>query len=133
MYSRLTRALTRVLTPGTMLEDHQLEARRPHYLLALASDRAGLHAAWLDLTTGDFQIASDTDASRLWPALHALDPREILIAESVLEKDAAPPDWAADWATLSADRAVSRLPDFQFERGPGARRYPLEQGSRQLP
>ena len=117
----VTRALTRVLTPGTILEDHQLEAGRPHYLLALASDRAGLHAAWLDLTTGDFQIATDADPSRLWPALYALDPREILLAESVTESVAAPAGWGEAWENLRANRPVSPLPDFQFERAPGAR------------
>ena len=111
------RALTRVLTPGTILEDHQLEAGRPHYLLALTSDRAGLHAAWLDLTTGDFQIASDKDPARLWPALHALDPREILVTESAVEENA----WGEAWVNLRANRPVSPLPEFQFERAPGAR------------
>ncbi|HTB63553.1 MAG TPA: DNA mismatch repair protein MutS, partial [Opitutales bacterium] len=115
------RALTRVLTPGTILEDHQLEAGRPHYLLALMGDRAGLHAAWLDLTTGDFQIASDVDPARLWPALHALDPREILVAESLSEKGAEAQNWGEAWANLRASRPVSRLPDFQFERASGAR------------
>jgi DNA mismatch repair protein MutS len=115
------RALTRVLTPGTILEDHQLEAGRPHYLLALAGDRAGLHASWLDLTTGDFQVASDADPARLWPALHALDPREILVAESLPEGGEATLAWGEAWEALRASRPVSRLPDFQFERAAGAR------------
>ena len=117
----VARALTRVLTPGTILEDHQLEAGRPHYLLALSGDRAGLHAAWLDLTTGDFQIATDNDPLRLWPALYALDAREILVAESAPELGAAQTNWGEGWDTLRANRPVSRLPDFQFERAPGAR------------
>jgi DNA mismatch repair protein MutS len=115
------RALTRVLTPGTILEDHQLEAGRPHYLLALAPERAGLRAAWLDLTTGDFQLAGDADPARLWPVLHALDPREILVAESLPENGPAPAGWGDAWASLRANRPVSRLPDFHFERAPGAR------------
>jgi len=113
----VTRALTRVLTPGTILEDHQLEAGRPHYLLALADDKMGLHAAWLDLTTGDFQLASDRDPARLWPALHALDPREILLPESLVENN----PWGEAWQNLRAQRPVSPLPNFQFERAPGAR------------
>jgi DNA mismatch repair protein MutS len=114
----VTRAVTRVLTPGTTLEDHQIEARRPHYLLALTTDKLGLHAAWLDLTTGDFQLASAADPSSLLPILHALDPREILVAESPA---AAPPGWAAAWESLRHHRPVSPLADFHFERAPGAR------------
>jgi len=117
----VNRALTRVLTPGTILEDHQLEAGRPHYLLALASDRAGLHAAWLDLTTGDFQIATEADSARLWPALYALDPREVLVPDSVPESGPSLPGWGEEWESLRRNRPVSRLPDFQFERAPGAR------------
>lgn len=110
----VSRAVTRVLTPGTILEDHQLDSSRPHYLLALNTDRAGLHAAWLDLTTGDFQVATDSEPTRLWPALYALDAREILVPESLkLDSD--------EWQSLSTNRPVSRVPDFQFERAAGAR------------
>jgi DNA mismatch repair protein MutS len=116
----VARALTRVLTPGTILEDHQLEARRPHYLLALAAESGSLHAAWMDLSTGEFQIATETEPARLWPALHALDPREILVSESFSPENAVE-GARGDWANLSEGRPVSRLPDFQFERAPGAR------------
>ncbi len=114
----VTRAVTRVLTPGTILEDHQIEARRPHYLLALAADKHGLHAAWLDLTTGDFQLATQSDPSALLPMLHALDPREILVPET---SAAGPEGWSTAWEILRQGRPVSPLPDFQFERAPGAR------------
>jgi DNA mismatch repair protein MutS len=123
----VTRALTRVLTPGTILEDHQIEARRPHYLLALnwskgsASTPATLNAAWLDLTTGDFQLATDSDPAGLLPILHALDPREILVPESAAASNSTNADWPAAWEILRAGRPVSPLPDFQFERAPGAR------------
>ena len=53
--------------------------------------------------------------------LHALDPREILVAESLPENGPAPAGWGDAWASLRANRPVSRLPDFQFERAPGAR------------
>jgi DNA mismatch repair protein MutS len=115
----VTRAVTRVLTPGTILEDHQIEARRPHYLLALSPDRHGLHAAWLDLTTGDFQLASDPDPAALLPVLHALDAREILIPETI--SATALESWPAAWESLRHGRPVSLLPGFQFERAPGAR------------
>src|SRR5690606_1620463 len=69
------RALTRIITPGTTLEEHQVEAKSNHYLLALCSDKNGFHLASLDLTTGDFQIASDRDPQRLMPLVHAITPR----------------------------------------------------------
>ena len=42
------RGLTRILTPGTALEDSQLDSRRGNYLAALCWDKQGWHAAWLD-------------------------------------------------------------------------------------
>jgi DNA mismatch repair protein MutS len=46
------RQLTRILSPGTTLSASQLDAAKNHYLCALSLDKAGLHAAWLDLSTG---------------------------------------------------------------------------------
>src|SRR5581483_3041474 len=42
------RQLTRILSPGTTLAANQLDAVRNHYLAAIAVDKHGLHAAWLD-------------------------------------------------------------------------------------
>lgn len=85
------RALTRILSPGTTLDARQLDAARNHYLAALYTDRAGLHAAWLDLSTGDFRLASDAHPEDLLPVLTALDPRELLLPEGLLENGAPLP------------------------------------------
>ena len=53
------RQLTRILSPGTTLAANQLDAARNHYLAAVALDKSGLHAAWLDLSTGEFRVATD--------------------------------------------------------------------------
>jgi DNA mismatch repair protein MutS len=50
----------------------------------LALDKAGLHAAWLDLSTGEFRLASDTRVENLLPVLTALDPAELIVAEGAL-------------------------------------------------
>src|SRR5471032_475343 len=75
------RQLTRILSPGTTLAADQLDAARNHYLAALALDQHGLHAAWLDLSTGEFKVATDTHIENLLPVLTALDPAELLVAE----------------------------------------------------
>lgn len=109
------REITRILTPGTALEDSQLDARRNSYLLALGKTRSGFHAAWLELSTAEFRVASAPDAAALAPVLHALDPREILIAD---EPDAA---WAKlpHFAALLEAHPVTRLPAWQFEPAQG--------------
>ena len=77
------RALTRILSPGTTLNAAQLDAARNHYLCALAFDAAGLHAAWLDLSTGEFRVATDPAIANLLPVLTALDPAELLVIDGV--------------------------------------------------
>ena len=72
------RALTRILSPGTTLEANQLEANRNHFLAAIDLTKEGLHAAWLDLPTGTFQVAFDPDPANLLPVLNSVDPAEII-------------------------------------------------------
>lgn len=118
------RALTRILSPGTTLDAKQLDASRNHYLAALHADRAGLHAAWLDLSTGDFRLASDPRPEDLLPVLTALDPRELVLPEGLLEKwRSAPHDQTAlhALAAFASGRTLTELPTFQFEPATGLR------------
>ncbi len=118
------RALTRILSPGTTLAPNQLDAARNHYLAALAYDKHGLHAAWLDLSTGEFKVASDASIPNLLPVLTALDPAELLVIEGERERwAAAPHDQAAVHALYNfcRDRLVSELPGYHFDVTTGAK------------
>jgi DNA mismatch repair protein MutS len=111
------RGLTRILTPGTALEDSQLDSRRGNYLAALCWDKQGWHAAWLDVSTADFRLASDSSPSRLLPLLHSVSPREIILPEG-LEPSA---DDREALEVFLQGRAVSRLPGWNFDGAAGAR------------
>jgi DNA mismatch repair protein MutS len=118
------RALTRILSPGTTLEPAQLEAKHNRFLCALHRDSRGLHASWLDLTSGEFRLATDTGAENLLPVLHAIAPSEVIVAEGAVAKWKLAPH--ADTAThaLAAfceARLVNELPAFHFEAAEGAR------------
>ena len=118
------RQLTRILSPGTTLADDQLDAARNRYLAAIASDPRGLHAAWLDLSTGEFKIASDPRVTDLLPVLTALDPAELLVPEGERERWASAPHERADLHALHAfagTRLVSELPGYHFDPDSGAR------------
>jgi DNA mismatch repair protein MutS len=59
--SVVRRAVTRLVTPGTITEERLLEPGRNNYLAALVkiagSDGAARHAAaWIDISTGEFRI-----------------------------------------------------------------------------
>ncbi|MDO8544601.1 MAG: DNA mismatch repair protein MutS [Opitutaceae bacterium] len=118
------RQLTRILSPGTTLAPNQLEAARNHYLAAIALDKAGLHAAWLDLSTGEFKVASDAHVANLLPVLTALAPAELLVIEGERERWASAPHEQTDVHALHAfcaDRLVSELPGYHFDTATGAK------------
>ncbi|KXU34039.1 DNA mismatch repair protein MutS [Cephaloticoccus capnophilus] len=123
------RALTRILTPGTTLAASQLDANRNHYLCALSHDKRGLHAAWLDLSTGEFRIASDTQIESLLPVLTALSPAELVLAEGIFSKWEAESQahhdaGHADLRSLyhfCADHTRSEIPNYHFEPRAGAK------------
>ncbi|AOS45819.1 DNA mismatch repair protein MutS [Lacunisphaera limnophila] len=118
------RQVTRILSPGTTLAASQLDAAKNHYLCALTLDAAGLHAAWLDLSTGEFRLATDPRPENLLPVLTALDPAELVLIEGQLEKwQAAPHEQHAVHALhhFCEGRLCSVLPGYHFEVADGAR------------
>jgi len=118
------RQLTRILSPGTTLAANQLDAARNHYLCALDLNKAGLHAAWLDLSTGEFKVATDTRPANLLPVLTALDPAELIVIEGERERWQAAPHEQTDVHALHgfcSTRLVTELPGYHFEIADGAR------------
>ena len=107
------RAITRVLTPGTVAEAALLPATENRYLAALASlpDRTGL--AWVDVSTGEFAVLELTGPDReatLAEELARLAPAECLLPEG----QADPPVGAGRITRLEPwhfdpDRAAHRL------------------------
>lgn len=118
------RSLSRILTPGTTLEDQHLDAGRNQFLLACDWSADGLAAAWLDLTTGEFQVASHPRPEALVNVFHALDPREIILPEEALQtwrSDSRASELALELDRLLAGRTHSSLMPWQFDRREGAR------------
>ena len=74
----MTREVTRVVTPGTVVEPGLLEEKRNNYLAALVleKDRAGI--AYADITTGVF-AATEVDARDARQELDRLHPAELLL------------------------------------------------------
>src|SRR3954467_594017 len=118
------RQLTRILSPGTTLSAGQLDAAKNHYLCALNLDKAGLHAAWLDLSTGEFKVATDARPENLLPVLTALDPAELIVIEGEMGRwKTAPHDQTATHAlhAFCEPRLCTDLPGYHFETAEGLR------------
>jgi len=118
------REVTRMLTPGTRIESSQLEASRNNYMLAITFVDQELQAAWLDLSTGDFQIASDKNYDNLLSVFYSIDPQEIVLPEwahKSWESDAWREDFMEKFNYFSQERVISHVADFQFDLVSGAR------------
>jgi len=73
------RAVTEVLTPGTVMSDSLLEAARNNFIAAVhlwPKEVVGL--AWLDLSTGEFYL-STTRLDYLADEIRRISPKEILL------------------------------------------------------
>jgi len=83
------REVTRVVTPGTIMDAGQLPAREHRYLAAVVEGDGAWGIAAADLSTGDFlatEVAGPEAVRRVAEELARLDPREILASG-----DDAPP------------------------------------------
>jgi len=73
------RAVTEVLTPGTVMSDSLLDAARNNYIAAVhTSSKQTVGLAWLDLSTGEFYLGS-TRQDYLADEIRRISPKEILI------------------------------------------------------
>lgn len=91
------RRITRIVTPGTVVDDALLDQRRDNLLLAISrgadsrrgvahdhgAAAVGLGLAWLDLGSGRIRV-SEIEASALAAELARLGPAETLIPEDLL-------------------------------------------------
>ena len=77
------REVTRVITPGLILENQNLAAKTPNYLAAVSSDpdadRFGL--AYLDISTADFRVVELESEDALIEELLRVAPKELLIPD----------------------------------------------------
>ena len=77
------RAVTRILTPGTVVEDANLTAKDNNYLAALVWDsqkqEGGL--AWADFSTGEWTGLVLKKEEQIWQWLVKIDPKEILLPQ----------------------------------------------------
>lgn len=84
------RSLTRILSPGTVLQDDQIPADTNAFLLALCPAAGAPAAAWLDLSTGRFELAGQEPLGDLLNFLRSLNPREVVLPRNYLESSHPP-------------------------------------------
>jgi DNA mismatch repair protein MutS len=75
------REVTRIVTPGTATDSSLLRSHENNYLAAVFSKAARSGLAYVDLSTGEFQI-TELPAEELLAALETLNVREVLHPDS---------------------------------------------------
>ena len=83
------RDVTRVITPGTVIEPELLDEKRPNYLAAWISDGQHVGLAYADVTTGEFAATQIESLSAGEQELLRILPRECLI-QTQAEKSREP-------------------------------------------
>ncbi|HAP93938.1 MAG TPA: DNA mismatch repair protein MutS [Desulfotomaculum sp.] len=79
------RQVTRIVTPGTLIEEQTLEEKKHNFLAAVRAMETSYGLAFADVTTGLFmatQFDGDSSENMLLDELARLQPAEILLADA---------------------------------------------------
>ncbi len=113
--SVVARDVVRRVTRGTLTEDSLLDARQHNYLAALAEVAGEFGLAWADISTGAFTVQTLSE-SGLAAALARLAPKELLLPERLMDREALFELWAEH------KTALTPLPGVKFDTANGHRR-----------
>ncbi len=73
------REVIRVITPGLVLEEENLAVGENNYLAGICIDKNGFGLAFLDISTGEFQVSEFSDSDSLLLACAGLEFKELIL------------------------------------------------------
>ncbi|MEB3325402.1 MAG: DNA mismatch repair protein MutS [Cyanobacteriota bacterium] len=117
----LRREITRVLTPGTVLEEGMLAARRNNWLCAVLPQGARWGLAVADVSTGEFRVSEQEGLAALHQELLQLEAAEVVWPQPLREE--GDQDGTPSWCPK--DLRQTPQPRTPFE-APQARQRLLE-------
>lgn len=114
------RAITRIVTPGTLTEDSLLDPRAANRIACVAQLPSGEAAiAWAEVSTGEFAVCRAAE-NTLNAELAAMNPAELLVEESrfgafagVVQRATLTPLPRAKFDVASAERQLKAQFDVQ--------------------
>ena len=95
------RAVSRIVTPGTLTDAALLDEKRDILLLAVAVTKQVAGLAWLNLASGEFRV-SEVAPEQLAATVDRIRPAEIVVAESLT-------------LPFAPEAAITRAPDWHFD------------------
>jgi len=116
------RQVVRIVTPGTLTDAALLEERRSSLLAALTRDNNAFGLAWLELSSGRFQVLQSQGDEALLSELERLHPAELLIGEMVNQDISLP----------ALNLTIRERPLWHFDLDAGQRALCEQFGTRDL-
>ncbi len=108
------REVTRILTPGTVVEEMLLEPKAHNFLASLTTTEAGAGLAFIDLSTADFlavEFPSEGSWDKAVDELMRFRPREVILPEQFADelKQRLNRDWPSEWVASPVDGWVFNM------------------------
>ncbi|HDZ47011.1 hypothetical protein LCGC14_0155000 [marine sediment metagenome] len=98
------RQVVRIVTPGTLHDEALLDARRDNVLVSVSPGRDSWGLAWLELSSGRFNVLEVASEAEMLAELTRLSPAELLVPESLSLPD-----------TWSQKRSLRRQGEWLFD------------------
>ena len=96
------RQVTRIITPGTLIDENLLKNSSANYLLSAWCENNIWGCAWLDLSSGEFRCKQVDDKLQLEAEIERMHPQEILITY--------------EHALLLKNERVHNIPEWWFDK-----------------
>ncbi|HOJ64011.1 MAG TPA: DNA mismatch repair protein MutS [Spirochaetota bacterium] len=108
------REVQEILTPGMIIEEKLLNNKSNNFLLAINKKGLFIEIAFLDISTGDFEVQEieyTEDLSILKGELVRISPKEIIVPENLWINDKNIRETFLEFENI----LVNRYPDWEFE------------------
>ncbi|MFH1542870.1 MAG: DNA mismatch repair protein MutS [bacterium] len=77
------REVIRIVTPGTLIEANLLTEKSNNYLLAITKEKSKFGLAYVDASTGEFNVTQLEDELKLADEINRIGPAEMLISDLI--------------------------------------------------
>ena len=86
------RGVTRILSPGTIIEPNLLNANKNNYLASMIKERTGFAVSFADISTGEFETVEfstkeENPQERLLSIFSQYDPAELIIPQELKQDE----------------------------------------------
>lgn len=94
------RRVTRVLTPGVIIDSEKLDSKTNNYLASIYSDGNSYGLAYCDISTGRFRTSSLSSLEELKSEISQIEAKELLLPEDLPAKEELTNYFSRSWNPL---------------------------------